>query len=116
VYIRSTGKPSAGLDALRVKGAMPWPNPQDIDALQAVFDIATSTPVQPPQSGLALFSGDGTTDVGLSMPSVAEPPPTIEAPNKSVQPPSDISCDPANPTEKQRMPTGYNIKQSRLFG
>ncbi len=116
VYVRSTGKPSAGLDALRVKGAMPWPNPQDIDALQAVFDIATSTPVQPPQSGLALFSGDGTTDVGLSMPSVAEPPPTIEAPNKSVPPPSDISCDPANPTEKQRMPAGYNVKQSRLFG
>ena len=29
VYVRSTGAPSAGLDALRERGAMPWPNPDD---------------------------------------------------------------------------------------
>jgi hypothetical protein len=30
VYVRSTGGSSAGLDGLRKKGALPWPNPQDV--------------------------------------------------------------------------------------
>jgi predicted Rossmann fold nucleotide-binding protein DprA/Smf involved in DNA uptake len=38
VYVRSTGELSAGLEALRSKGAVPWPNPQDVDAFEAVFD------------------------------------------------------------------------------
>lgn len=37
VYVRSTGGSSPGLDALRSKGALPWPNPQDADAFEAVF-------------------------------------------------------------------------------
>lgn len=88
VYVRSTGEPSAGLDALRAKGAMPWLNPQDVDALQAVFDIAAPTPVQPPQSDLALFSGDGATDVAPLTPSAAEPP-AIELPSESAPPTAD---------------------------
>lgn len=47
VYVRSTGELSAGLDALIDRGALPWPNPQDADALDAVFDI-------PPGSGVAV--------------------------------------------------------------
>ena len=39
VYVRSTGSPCKGLDALRQKGALPWPNPQDSDAFVAVFDV-----------------------------------------------------------------------------
>ena len=39
VYVRSTGIPCKGLDALRQKGALPWPNPQDSDAFVAVFDV-----------------------------------------------------------------------------
>jgi len=77
VYIRSTGEPSTGLDALRKKGALPWPNPQDVDALQAVFDIVSQAPVHPPQSCLVLFSGDWMTEVAPSTPSVAEPAPAI---------------------------------------
>lgn len=50
VYVRSTGAPSAGLDALRDKGAIPWPNPEG-DELLAVFDRAavetSNEPVQP---------------------------------------------------------------------
>lgn len=38
VYVRSTGEFSAGLAALRSKGAIPWPNPEDVDAFEAVFN------------------------------------------------------------------------------
>lgn len=61
VYVRSTGETSVGLDALRARGAMLWPDPPDADALQSVFDIATQTPAQPPQP-------------------VAKPPQAIEVP------------------------------------
>lgn len=44
VYVRSTGKPSAGLDALRQKGALAWPNPQGVEMLETVFSEAPSVP------------------------------------------------------------------------
>lgn len=37
LYIRSSGKRSAGLDALRREGALPWPDPEDAEALEALF-------------------------------------------------------------------------------
>jgi DNA processing protein len=37
VYVRSTGDSSEGLDALREKGARPWPNPQDAAELEAAL-------------------------------------------------------------------------------
>jgi predicted Rossmann fold nucleotide-binding protein DprA/Smf involved in DNA uptake len=42
VYVRSTGQTSEGLEALRKKGAMPWPEPQDVDELRVVLDAATT--------------------------------------------------------------------------
>lgn len=39
VYVRSTGSLCKGLEALRQKGALPWPNPQDSDGFVAVFDV-----------------------------------------------------------------------------
>jgi hypothetical protein len=42
VYVRSTGAPSPGLDALRKKGAIPWPNPSDGNAFQSVLDVRAS--------------------------------------------------------------------------
>jgi DNA processing protein len=39
VYVRLTSEPSPGLDALRKKGALPWPDPKDVDALEAVFEV-----------------------------------------------------------------------------
>ena len=54
VYVRSTGETSRGLDALKNKGAMPWPNPADANDLDAVFqpDIL-KTPDSPIQSELS---------------------------------------------------------------
>ncbi|HBD32922.1 MAG TPA: DNA protecting protein DprA, partial [Cupriavidus sp.] len=43
VFVRTTGVSSAGLDALRRKGALPWPNPKDVDSFEAVFNMPTPT-------------------------------------------------------------------------
>ena len=44
VYVRSTGARAEGLDALRKRGAMPWPNPQDAEAFDAVLNAAPPAP------------------------------------------------------------------------
>jgi predicted Rossmann fold nucleotide-binding protein DprA/Smf involved in DNA uptake len=62
VYVRSTGEPSAGLDALRQKGAIPWPNPQDVESFHAAFDVAPPPPMPTLQAGLPLFSQDGSSN------------------------------------------------------
>ncbi|MGY3619407.1 DNA-processing protein DprA [Bradyrhizobium sp. USDA 10063] len=46
VYVRSTGETSAGIEALRRKGAVAWPDPWDADELKEVFTAATSGTVQ----------------------------------------------------------------------
>ena len=54
VYVRSTGEGSSGLDALRTKGAIPWPNPSDVGEFEAVFEV--EMPLQEsPQAELELF-------------------------------------------------------------
>lgn len=98
VYVRSMGESSAGLDALRGKGAIPWPNPQDSDAFEGVFDVATPTPVASPQSGLSLFFGDEPSDISPAPSAVPKTPPAIEAPTEPVPPPvSSPSDEPVGP-------------------
>lgn len=46
VYVRWPSAGSAGLEALRTKGALPWPNPGDADALNAVFDDKQTKPAR----------------------------------------------------------------------
>ena len=50
IYVRSTGEPSKGLEALKAKGAMPWPNSVDADNLDTVLrpDIlkTSASPIQ----------------------------------------------------------------------
>jgi len=98
VYVRSTGESSPGLDALRSKGAIPWPNPQDADAFEGVFDVAAQTPAPSPQPGVGLFSGDEPPNVALTPPTVQETPPAIEALTEPVPPPasapSEVQVDP----------------------
>ena len=98
VYVRSTGESSPGLDALRRKGALPWPNPQDADAFDAVFEAAAPTPVPSPQSGLALFTEDGSSGAVPTTPSFPETTPVIEAPSEQVPTsaaaPTDESVEP----------------------
>lgn len=68
VYVRSTGEPSPGLDALRKKGAISWTNPQDVDSFSAVFNVEVPAPVVSAQAGFSLISND--------VPSSAETLPT----------------------------------------
>ena len=73
VYVRSTGTSSAGLDALRRKGAQPWSNPQDADAFESLFLVDTPRPTQAPEPALALYRDDGPKGGRLPQPSIAEP-------------------------------------------
>lgn len=86
VYVRSTGTSSAGLDALRAKGAAPWPNPHDIDGLQTVFNNGGSALAQPPQPGLALFPESGTTEATSTTQPATEAPPAFEAQSAESRP------------------------------
>ena len=85
VYIRSTGESSVGLDALRGKGAIPWPNPQDADAFEGVFDTAAPAPAQAPKPEPSLFSGEALPDAEKAPPQIAEVPPPIEVANEPTQ-------------------------------
>lgn len=41
VFVRSSGEPSPGLEGLRNKGALPWPNPKSAESFNDVFDGST---------------------------------------------------------------------------
>jgi len=80
VYVRSTGEASVGLDALRKKGAIPWPNPQDVDSFDSVFDVDMPSPAESQQSGLSLFSNDESPDVQSVVPT-SESLPLVKSDN-----------------------------------
>jgi predicted Rossmann fold nucleotide-binding protein DprA/Smf involved in DNA uptake len=97
VYVRSTGESSVGLEALRSKGAIPWPNPQDADAFEGVFDVVAPVPAQAPKPEPSLFSSDAPSEAVKTPPVVADIPPVIKAANEPTQPP--VSAPDAEPVE-----------------
>lgn len=46
VYVRSTGTPQRGLDALRSNGAIPWPNPATPEKLHTLLDAPQDQPAK----------------------------------------------------------------------
>jgi predicted Rossmann fold nucleotide-binding protein DprA/Smf involved in DNA uptake len=78
VYVRSTGEPSHGLDALRKKGALPWPNPQDLDAFQAVFEAMPPESMGTGQTGFSLVLSNKPSDVGVGNESPAVVSPDLQ--------------------------------------
>jgi predicted Rossmann fold nucleotide-binding protein DprA/Smf involved in DNA uptake len=59
VYVRSTGDPSPGLAALRDRGALAWPNPEDAEGLAAALRAkAVPEPSSTPQCELAFVAQD----------------------------------------------------------
>lgn len=88
VYVRSTGESSVGLDALRDKGAIPWPNPQDADAFEGVFDVAAPVPAQFPKPEPSLFSGGALSEAVKTLPAVVEIPLVISVANEPTQVPA----------------------------
>ena len=77
VFVKSPSGGSEGLEALQRKGALPWPNPHDVEALNAVFHTAASVSPPSQQAGLPLVEPNDRT--GLRTPisslSVREPSP-----------------------------------------
>jgi predicted Rossmann fold nucleotide-binding protein DprA/Smf involved in DNA uptake len=105
VFIRSTGESSAGLDDLRKKGALPWPNPQDVDSFEDVFNVAMPTPTASPQVGFALFSNEEPTSADAK-PTAPVPPDTAPAPQAASEPsaPVDVVSDAQPPAEALEEP------------
>ena len=58
VLVRSTGESSEGLEALKQKGAMSWPNPKDVTSFAEVFNVEIPKLAPPLQGDLSLFSSD----------------------------------------------------------
>ncbi|OGK90400.1 MAG: hypothetical protein A2X50_10885 [Candidatus Rokubacteria bacterium GWF2_70_14] len=80
VYVRSSGDTGKGLDALRRKGALPWPNPETPEALAEALAVDTSPKKDAP----------GQDELSVSV--REEPRQTYEIPPSSL--PSDDSLAP----------------------
>jgi len=88
VYIRSTGEKSKALDALRKKGALPWPNPGDEDGFEAMLRTERrEAPRSPVQADLSF----------AIRPPAAESDRVRDLP---LQPTTATECDVARPTAR----------------
>lgn len=58
IYVRSIGAPSRGLDSLLEKGALAWPNPDDVESFEQIFAAPAPTARDSDQGGLPLFFED----------------------------------------------------------
>lgn len=92
VYVRSNGDTSKGLEALRRRGALPWPNPVTPEDLAAALAVRVG-----PQS-------DMPAQEHLSFSTAKEPAQEYEvrseAPLVDTSPPSLVSAAPATPAEE----------------
>ena len=123
VYVRSTGELSSGLDALRKKGAIPWPNPQDPESLKAVFDVTTPAP-SPSQGDFPLSSNDESSDpapAASAMPETAQarkaqgkPSATADAGSDEI-PATQVSEDAPSAAQGESKEAPYTVTQRRLF-
>lgn len=52
LYTRSTGEDSKGLDALRRKGALPWPNPKDVHSFIDILSVQRKAIIEKPLESL----------------------------------------------------------------
>ena len=96
VFVRSTGESSAGLDALRNKGAQPWPNPRDVDAFEEVFNVPTPLATTSPQVGFSLFDGTPGGSTTPMAPDVSDTVPTAKVENEPSVP-ADVDSDRRTP-------------------
>jgi predicted Rossmann fold nucleotide-binding protein DprA/Smf involved in DNA uptake len=104
VYVRSTGAPSQGLDALRAQGARPWPNPEDEDGMAAVLQEGRdSKPPPTRQVGLPLEASEpyGENAGRIDEPVIAEAvqEPAMERRESMATPTGHCTEMQANPAE-----------------
>lgn len=108
VFVRSTGESSAGLDALRKKGALPWPNPQDVDTFAEVFNVQMPTVTDSPQVGLSLLDGSPAAVTTAPITPDAAPLPTTESESavSNAQPSAEASEELPVATSEALAPAG----------
>lgn len=110
VFVRSTGESSSGLDALRKKGAIPWPNPLDVDSFIEVFDLQMPSASASPQIVFSLFDGSpvaDTTPTAIVLPEAVQSEPSAPVGVVSdTQPPVAAYEEPLPATSEVVMPAG----------
>ena len=98
VYVRATGDSGPGIPALRQKGALDWPNPNDPDELTDLIHEAASqvpaTSEYPAQPTLVLIAKDAATPDAPTTPDIT----TAPDPTAAAAPVPDAMPD-ATPTE-----------------
>ena len=89
VFVRSTGESSAGLDGLRKKGALPWPNPQDADSFETMLNTAMQMLTGSPQADLSFVSNGGPSPTN-ALPSAPTPVDAVPMPQAESEPPEAV--------------------------
>ena len=75
VYVRRSGEPCAGLDALLRRGARPWPDPEDpTDLREVLFDDASLVPKPAEAVQQELFASEHDVVPGVSGVRESAPP------------------------------------------
>lgn len=95
VYVRSTGDPSPGLDALLEKGALAWPNP-DVETFEEVFTSPAATVLDTKRDEPFLLDRDGRVDrakKALLLPEPLPLPPVKEKRAPTAEQGSDSLAD-----------------------
>lgn len=62
IYVRSRGELGKGLEALRAKGAIPWPDPDDANGLAETLSARIKPPSSPSRQDELLFTSVETTE------------------------------------------------------
>jgi DNA processing protein len=91
VFVRSTGDSSAGLDALRKKGAIPWPNPEDVDSFAEVFNVQVPSAAVSPQVGFSLFDESQSADTTPTTTVLGDATPTAKNESEPLAPAEIVS-------------------------
>jgi len=107
VYVRSSGEPSSGLQALRVKGALDWPNPQDEESLAAVFDASAPQDRPAEHPDLPLFSEDAVK---------SKPAPSVQAAQVHQPKVETLNSSDAEATEKHSEPAASDLSEKTESG
>lgn len=95
VFVRSTGAPSAGLDALQRKGAIPWPNPEDSVALDELLGKASQGSAGAINSLHAARSESDQPDLLETV--AEEQAPILDSPKPATQKTVSVEEEPASP-------------------
>lgn len=123
VYVRLAERPSPGLEALHKKGALAWPDPSDVEALNGVFDASPPASPTSVQGGLALISEPGLGgDAQVTLPvGDSNPPSAVDTAQKNAIPTTEArqvltAVETVAPLAlvETREPTGQELAPAQL--